>query len=281
MVLSYQIHHLDKRNCKKKSAPIKHWVGKVISTRVRCYPVVWKSGEESLIVRLEMTMTITTQMIIIMTMFNCSPVGWNIDNYDNNEDDHHNDNVHLLPPSARTLIPLLCRLSFSRLLLRLLVMTMITIMTVIEIKIMRMMTLIVMITMMMSYSILAMLIDPLWYQQVGRGTWLVLYTIFRLTFHDKLVLWLELGGTGDHGSRSTDCGTRSLLSLCFAPEQRVSVCFDNSYGVSTTIHIQNIRTHKRSKEKSRLGWDSWCSPSWHNSPTPSSTSPSSLSSSSS
>ena len=36
------------------------------------------------------------------------------------DDDADDDDVHLLPPSALTLIPLLCRLSFSRLLLRLL-----------------------------------------------------------------------------------------------------------------------------------------------------------------
>ena len=41
---------------------------------------------------------------------------------DGGDDDYGDDGDgdHLLPPSARTLIPLLCRLSFSRVLLRLL-----------------------------------------------------------------------------------------------------------------------------------------------------------------
>ena len=48
------------------------------------------------------------------------------DDYDKDDvdydDDADDDGVHLLPPSALTLMPLLCRLSFSRLLLRLLFM---------------------------------------------------------------------------------------------------------------------------------------------------------------
>ena len=39
-----------------------------------------------------------------------------------------------------------------------------------------------------------------------------------ITFHYMLVLLLAGEGTGDRDSQWTDCGTRSLLSLYFEPE---------------------------------------------------------------
>ena len=128
MVLSYQIHHLDKRNCKKKE---------------RTYQTLGWKGNQHKGPLLPGSLKIWRGKLD-------SNIG------DDNEDDHHNANVHLLPPSARTLIPLLCRLSFSRLLLRLLTAIMIkitTVMVMTTVIVIMMMTVIVnmMMTTMMSY----------------------------------------------------------------------------------------------------------------------------------